>query len=117
MFQGAKLCICCSKPGHIAPFCYKTKNKDQKIAKNAKGDDNYEFIMRNGTHSKSKWIMNSEAFKHIILHRATLDSYEVVVPRNVLLDIDIIVEDIGTGFIIIKKILWKSCILMCMAPC
>ena len=26
--EGAKLCFYCGKPGHIARFCYKTKNKE-----------------------------------------------------------------------------------------
>ena len=41
-------------------FYYKTKNKERENEKNAKNNDEYAFVMYNGTYSKSvfKWIMN-----------------------------------------------------------
>lgn len=71
----------CSKLGHIACFCYKAKNKMHENAKNAKNNDDYAFGMRNKAHSKSmcKWIVDSEATKHMTSHRATFDTYEILV--------------------------------------
>lgn len=51
--QGASSCFYCGKPGHIACFCYKPKNKERKNVKNAKDDDDYVFVLHNGVQSKS----------------------------------------------------------------
>ena len=58
MRRDTRPCLYCGKPKHIGHFCYKKKYKKHE---NEKDDDNYVFIMRNGTHSKSvcKWIMDS----------------------------------------------------------
>ena len=105
--QGAKSCFYCGKPGHIARFCYKAKNKEQEQTKNAKDDDDYTFVMRNETHSKSmcKWIMDSGASKHMTLHKAAFDTYEVITPRNVHLDDNNVVQAIGMESIVVEAIL------------
>ena len=40
--------------------------------------------MHNEIHFKSmyKWIMDSGASKHMTLHKAAFDTYEVIIPRN-----------------------------------
>ena len=55
---------------------------------NVKDDDDYAFVMRNETHSKSvhKWIMNLGAPKDVTSCKATFNMYEVIVVRNVYLD-------------------------------
>ena len=47
MYQSAKSCFYCGKPGHIACFCYIAKNKDREIATNTNDDNDYTFVMRN----------------------------------------------------------------------
>jgi len=43
LYKGTKSCFYCGKPSHIASFCYKTKNRKRKNAKDAKDDDDYIF--------------------------------------------------------------------------
>ena len=83
--QGAKLYFCCGRPGHIAHFFYKIKNKEQKQTKNARDGDDYAFVMCNETRSNKmcKWIIYLGASKHTTLHIITFDTYEVMTPRNV----------------------------------
>lgn len=90
----------CSKLDYIAQFCYKTKQKND--TKNAKDDDDSIYVMRNETHSKSicKWIMDSEATKHMTLHWATFNTYKVIAPCHVHLGDDNIVEAIRMGCIV-----------------
>jgi len=104
--QGARTCFYCGKPGHIARFCYKAKNKERENAKNAKDDDDYAFAARHGAHSRSasKWIMDSGATKHMTSHRAAFDTYEVIAPRNVHLGDDSVVEAVGMGSIVVEVI-------------
>jgi hypothetical protein len=56
--QGVKTCFYCGKPGHIARFCYKAKNKDKESANNAKVEDEFAFATKLESHSRSvcKWI-------------------------------------------------------------
>ncbi len=104
--QGGRTCFYCGKPGHIARFCFKAKNKERENAKNAKDDDDYAFAMRHGAHSRSacKWIMDSGATKHMTSHRAAFDTYEVIAPRNVHLGDDSVVEAIGMGSIVVEVV-------------
>ena len=50
-----------------------------------------------------KWIMNSRASKHMILHRAAFDIYEVITSRNVHLDDNTVVEAIMMGSIVVEQ--------------
>jgi hypothetical protein len=43
--QGAKSSFYCGKPGHIARFCHKPKNKEREQALNAKDDNDYAFVI------------------------------------------------------------------------
>lgn len=74
--------------------------------KNAKDANEYTFVMHNEAHSKSmcKWIMYSQATKHMILFKDAFDTYEVIASRNVHLDSNSVVEAIIMGFIIVEAI-------------
>ena len=63
--------------------------------------------MRNDTQSKSmcKWIMNSSVFKHMTSHKAALNTYEVITPRNVYLDDNTVVQAFGMRSIVVEAIL------------
>lgn len=41
MYQSAKSCFYCGKPGHIAQFCYKAKIRKRKNANNVKHKDEF----------------------------------------------------------------------------
>lgn len=71
-----------------------------------KDNDDYTFVMRYGTHSKSvcKWIMEFEATKHMTLYRDKFATYEVVATYNVQLDDNSFVEAIIMRFIIVIAI-------------
>lgn len=75
--------------------------------KNEKADDNYTFVMRNEVYFKSicKWIMDLEASKNMTLHKATFDTYEVIISCNVYLDDNNIVQTIGMRSIVMEIIL------------
>ena len=98
MRQGARLCFYCGKPGHIVRLFYKAKNKECENAKNAKDNDDYVFVMRNGAFFKSmcKWIINTGATKHVTSQRAAffIYIYKVIVPCDVHLGDDSVVKAI-----------------------
>ena len=101
--QGVKTCFYCGKPGHIARFCYKAKNKEKESANNAKVEDEFAFATKLEAHSRSvcKWIMDSGATKHMTSHRTAFDTYEVISPRNVRLSDGSAAEAIGMGSIVV----------------
>ena len=103
MRRDTRPCLYCGKPKHIGHFCYKKKYKKHE---NEKDDDNYVFIMRNGTHSKSvcKWIMDSWATIHIPSHRAVFDTYEIIASHNVHLGDDSVVKALGMESIVMEVI-------------
>ena len=73
---------------------------------NVRDNNDYTFIMRDGTHSKSvyKWIMNLGASKHITLHKTAFNIYEIIILYNMYLDDNNIVEAIEMGSIIVEAI-------------
>lgn len=68
--------------------------------------DNYTFLICYGVHFKSmcKRIMDLGVFKHITLHKATFDTYEVTAPRNLHLDNNNVVEAITIDSIVLEAI-------------
>jgi hypothetical protein len=58
-----------------------------------------------------KWIMNSRATKHMTLHEAAFNTYEVIFPRNMHVGDDSMAEAIGMGSIVvgIEKKRKKNC--------
>ena len=89
---------------YIVQFCYKIKNKEKRNIKNTIEVDIFVFVTQYRMHSKNvcKWIMNSEATKHMTLHRVTFNTYEVISPHNVYLGNDNMAEAIGIGSIVAK---------------
>ena len=59
--QSIRTYFYCSKPSHIAQFCYKTKNKKRENVQNAKDKHEITIATQHGVHYKSvcKWIMDS----------------------------------------------------------
>lgn len=51
-----------------------------------------------------KRIMDLGVFKHITLHKATFDTYEVTAPRNLHLDNNNVVEAITIDSIVLEAI-------------
>ena len=105
----AKTCYYCGKPGHIARYCYKAKNKDKENANAAKDDDDYAFAIQEGAHFNTmcKWIMDSGATKHMTPHRNAFHTYEAIAPRNVHMGNDSVVKAIGMGSIVVGAT-WKG---------
>ena len=79
------------------------KNKEKENADNANGENKFTFATQHGAHSRSacKWIMDSEATKHMTLHMMIFDTYEVISPCNMCLGDDSMAEAIGMGFIVV----------------
>ena len=102
--QGTRTCFYCGKLGHIARFCYKTKNKERENAKIVKDDANFAFTVQHTpqARSMSEWIMDSGATKHMTSHRLAFDIYEVLTSRSVHLGDYSILEAIGIGSIVVE---------------
>lgn len=49
-----------------------------------------------------KWIMDSRASNHMISHRTTFVTYEIMALHNIYLDDDGVVEAIGIGSIVVE---------------
>ena len=71
-----------------------------------KDNDDYAFVVRNEAHSKSmyRWIIDSEASKHMTSYKAAIDTYEVIISRNVHLDDDSVVQAIKIKCIVVEAI-------------
>ena len=69
-----------------------------------KDEDEFAFALQHGAYLRSicKWIIDSEATKHMTSHRATFDAYEVFSPRNVCLDDDSMTKAIGMGPLLLE---------------
>lgn len=92
-----------AKPGYIARFCYKAKNKGQEQENNATDDDEYNSIFKQiEAQSKSvhKWIMDSGVSNHMISHRTTFHTYEIITLRSVPLSDNRIVQTFEMGSIV-----------------
>ena len=81
-----------------------------------KDDDEYAFVIYNGTHFKSayKWIMDSGTTKHMTSHRAIFDMYEVIDTHNIHLDNNSVVEVIKMRYIIMKVIMRSKINRICI---
>ena len=102
--KDSRTCYYCGKPGHIARFCFKAKNKERESANKAMEEDDYAFVSHVGAQFKglSKWIMDSGATKHMTPHKEAFATYEVISPRNVHMGDDSIVEAVGMGSIVVE---------------
>lgn len=80
-----------------------TKNKNKKNANNATNDDDYTFAMQYVAHFKimCKQIMDLVASKHMTFHKASINIYKVITLRNICLNDDSVVKEIGIKFIVI----------------
>lgn len=107
--QGAKSYFYCDKPNHIACFCYKTKNKEQKQVKNAKDDDDYVFVMQNEAHSKSIyiWIMDTRSSKHMT-SRMTYFTRMSKLFRAIYTWVIIMLSKLLEGDLLLWKQFWKA---------
>lgn len=88
-------------------FYYNTKNKNRQNVENMKENNDFIFVMRNKAHSKRvcKWIVNSEATKHMTLYiRATFDIYEIIASCNMHLNDNSVVKAIKIKSIVVEAI-------------
>ena len=109
--QGVRTCFYCGKAGYIARFCYKTESKEKESANIAKVEDGFAFATKLKEHSRSvyKCIMDSDATKHMTLHRIVFDTYEVIFPRNVRLGDGRVAQAIGMGSIVVMQLRFALC--------